>query len=280
MTTTHDWDDSLEEQEAINELNRTSPGHPVQASNPTRAIRPSPVTPTPKAGNANPAVVSENAEMWNLATALSRADIIPKQYQGSPANVFVALDMAKRLGCGSMEIMQNTFVVHGTPGFSSKYIIGMANQKGPFTGPIHFAYTPGTNPSVTASAIVSATGERVEMTADMAMAKAEGWSKNKKYQTMPQLMLSYRAGTLLVRLYCPEVLLGLQTTEELQDVHAARTIDATIVSTALDKQEARLAPPEPEEKAKAPVDPENAPDDLSYHPKPAAENPDSLYDDD
>ena len=54
-------------------------------------------------------------------------------------------------------------------------------------------------------------------------------------------------------------------------------------STALDKQEARLAPPEPEEKEEAPIDPPNAPDDLKYDkPVPTPDmddNPTSLYGD-
>lgn len=162
------------------------------------------------------------AEMWSYAQALSRATVIPKAYQGQAANCFVALDMAQRLGVGVMEVMQNCFVVHGTPGFSSKWSIGMANKKGPFKGPIAFEYggAPG-NESATAFAIVEATGERVEFTADMAMAKAEKWTSNPKYRSMPKLMLSYRAATLLIRLYCPEVLLGMQTADELEDTHAA-----------------------------------------------------------
>lgn len=165
-----------------------------------------------------PAKPGGGEEMWRYASALAKASIIPKDYRGQTANCFVALDMAQRLGAGVMEIMQNTFVVHGTPGFSAKYAIGMANKKGPFKGPIAFEYsgTPG-NESVTAYATVAETGDRVEFTADMAMAKAEGWSKNTKYKSMPKLMLSYRAATLLIRLYCPEVLLGMQTAEELEE---------------------------------------------------------------
>lgn len=170
------------------------------------------------------AIQADNAgaQMWKYASALAKATIVPKSFQGQPANCFVALDMAQRLGAGVMEVMQNTYVVHGTPGFSAKYAIGMANKKGPFKGPIAFEYggTPG-NESVTAYAIVEATGERVEFTADMAMAKAEKWSSNPKYKSMPKLMLSYRAATLLIRLYCPEVLLGMQTTEELEDMHVS-----------------------------------------------------------
>ena len=52
------------------------------------------------------------------------------------------------------------------------------------------------------------------------MAKKEGWySKNgSKWQTMEDLMLRYRAATFFGRLYTPDLLMGMQTKEELDDV--------------------------------------------------------------
>ena len=177
--------------------------------------------------NAVAAGGNQAAEMWKFAQALSRATIIPKAYQQQPANCFVALDMAQRLGTGVMEIMQNTYVVHGTPGFSAKYVIGMCNQRGPFKGPIQFDWNPDPkNSSVTAWATVRETDQRVEFTVDMNMAKAEGWTSNSKYKSLPQSMLSYRAGVQLVRLYAPETMLGMQTAEELED---ARAVQASVV---------------------------------------------------
>ena len=162
-------------------------------------------------------------QLWDFANALSRSTIIPKAFQGNAANCFVALDMANRLGASPMEIMQNVYVVHGTPGFSAKYAIGMANKSGVFKGPICFEETgKGDNLSVTAYAIVRETGQRVEFTCDMNMAKAEKWSTNPKYKTMPGLMLRYRAATLLIRTSCPEVLLGMQTADELEDVRYSK----------------------------------------------------------
>ena len=51
------------------------------------------------------------------------------------------------------------------------------------------------------------------------MAKDEGWySKNgSKWQTMEDLMLRYRAATFFGRLYTPDLLMGMQTKEELDD---------------------------------------------------------------
>ena len=168
--------------------------------------------------------VNKGKEMWDMANALSRSTIIPKAFQGQAANCFVALDMANRMGASPMEIMQNIYVVHGTPGFSAKYAIAMANKSGVFKGPIGFEQSgSGSSLCVTAFAIVRETGQRVEFTADMAMAKAEKWDSNPKYKSgLAALMLKYRSATLLIRTTCPEVLLGMHTADELEDVRYAK----------------------------------------------------------
>ena len=177
----------------------------------------------------SPVPTDKGAEMWRYAQALSKANIIPKTFQGHAANCFVAMDMANRLGVGVMEIMQNTYVVHGTPGFSARYTIAMCNNSGVFKGPICWTESgKGDDLSVTAYAYVAATGERVEYTVDMAMAKAEKWTTNPKYRTMPSLMLKYRSGSTLVKLYNPGCLLGMQTAEELEDMRHASAAPAVI----------------------------------------------------
>jgi hypothetical protein len=54
----------------------------------------------------------------------------------------------------------------------------------------------------------------------MAMAKKEGWAtkSGSKWQTMPELMIRYRAAAFWGRLYIPELLVGIQTEEEVVDV--------------------------------------------------------------
>jgi hypothetical protein len=50
------------------------------------------------------------------------------------------------------------------------------------------------------------------------MAKLEGWTRNSKYQSMPELMLRNRAATFFGRQYIPDLLLGVQTSEEVVDI--------------------------------------------------------------
>ena len=54
----------------------------------------------------------------------------------------------------------------------------------------------------------------------MQMAKDEGWStkSGSKWRTMPEQMMKYRAAAFFARVYCPNVLMGFQTTDEINDV--------------------------------------------------------------
>ena len=54
----------------------------------------------------------------------------------------------------------------------------------------------------------------------MAMAAAEGWlnKPGSKWKTMPVQMMHYRAAAFFARIHCSDILLGLPTYEEVQDV--------------------------------------------------------------
>jgi len=61
------------------------------------------------------------------------------------------------------------------------------------------------------------------------MAKAEGWfQKNgSKWQTMPEQMLRYRAASFFGKLYAPEILMGMSTSDELHDIIEGEIDDGT-----------------------------------------------------
>ena len=133
------------------------------------------------------------------------------------ANGVLVMNMAARLNEDPLTVAQNIYFVSGKPGWSSSYMIGKANQHGVFENPISWDITgKGETLSVTAFAELASTGKRVEATCDMAMAKAEGWTKNSKYQSMPEQMLRYRSATFLIRLYCPEVMVGVPAQIEIE----------------------------------------------------------------
>ena len=60
----------------------------------------------------------------------------------------------------------------------------------------------------------------------MDMARREGWlSKNgSKWQTMPELMMKYRAQSFFINEFFPEVKYGLKTSDEAEDISAAEIV--------------------------------------------------------
>lgn len=152
-----------------------------------------------------------------VAKVLASSALVPKHFQGNVADCLIALQIARRLNEEPMTVLQNLYVVSGRPGWSSAYMIARARRSGVFSGPITWR-TAGQNGdlAVTAVAHLSDTGEEVTATADMRMAKAEGWTKNQKYASMPEHMLRWRSAAMLIRLYAPEVMIGLPIIEEVE----------------------------------------------------------------
>ena len=69
----------------------------------------------------------------------------------------------------------------------------------------------------------------------MQMAADEGWlnKPGSKWKTMPRQMMMYRAAAFFARAHCPEVLLGIQTVEEVQDVRGYED-EKKVVTISLD----------------------------------------------
>jgi hypothetical protein len=170
------------------------------------------------------------------------------------ANCAVALNMASRMGADPLLIMQNLHVIEGRPSWSSQFVIASINQCGRFS-PLRFELTePGEETAVDyvytewidrkpvekkgtlkvrhqeciAWAIEKETKQRIDgPTISIQMALDEGWlqKKGSKWRTMQEVMLRYRAASMFGKLYAPELLMGLQTSEESQDIKEAEIIE-------------------------------------------------------
>lgn len=169
-----------------------------------------------------------------IAKALAQSTLIPQQFQGQQgfANCLVALNIARRMQMDPLMVMQNLHIIHGRPSWSSQFIIGLINGCGRFS-PLRYELTgKGDTLACTAVATELSTGQELrgpEVT--MAMAKREGWATKtgSKWQTMPELMIRYRAAAFWGRLYIPDLLVGIQTQEEVLDVEP---VDITPVKPA------------------------------------------------
>lgn len=173
------------------------------------------------------------AQAQRAAELLSKSQMIPDQYRNNLPDCFIALASANRLNVDVFAFMQSSYVVHGRPGIEAKLVIALVNTRGPFDGPIQWKMEGVDNDrKCTAYARHAKTKELCEFTLTWEMVVAEGWNKKKgsmesKWTTLPDLMFRYRSATFLARLYCPEVIQGITTVEELTDIQMAVTSDGT-----------------------------------------------------
>lgn len=154
-----------------------------------------------------------------MAESLAKSDLIPDNYKGKPESCLIAIDVARQIGARSpLFVMQNLFVVKGKPSWSGQYCdaIVRANFKkvkaelsgeGDDRGCQVTAYDQNDN---------FCEGTKVTIR----MAKQEGWfsKTGSKWQTIPDLMLQYRAFAFFARVHCPDKLLGIHDEFENVDI--------------------------------------------------------------
>lgn len=153
------------------------------------------------------------------AKALLASDLLPTPFKGNIGNTLIALEYAKRLDMPPLAIMQSMYVIHGKPAFDAKFFIAQIVRR---YGQIHYDMTgQGDERTCLVWVTCPTTGEKiVGPEVSIKMAKAEGWDNKSgsKWPTMPDLMLSYRAAAFFARLYLPDLILGLQTVDEIRDI--------------------------------------------------------------
>src|ERR1035441_5913174 len=179
--------------------------------------------------------------MQRQATAMSKSELVPKEYRGNVPNCMIALEVADRVSASPLMVMQNLAIIHGRPSWSSTFIISAINSCGRFKtlrfkivkedAPRDFSYDifetewigKEKKPKVVKknSRILNKTciawttdagGEVLESPeVSIEMACVEGWydKSGSKWKTMPDLMLRYRSAAFFGRLYAPDVLMGM-----------------------------------------------------------------------
>ena len=157
---------------------------------------------------------------YQMAKGLSQSTIVPQQFQNNPSNCLIALEQAQRLNMSPMQVMQNLYVIQGRPSWSSSFLIAMINSSHIFDIELQYEEEEKDGKPYSCLVWTEKDGRRINgMHVTMDMAEKEGWTKKNgsKWNTLPALMLRYRAVSFFARLQCPEISLGMYTQEEMYD---------------------------------------------------------------
>ena len=178
-----------------------------------------------------------------MAASLADRDTAPPLYRGKLGNCLVALEISHRMGMSIFQVMHNLNLIHGQPNWKSQFIIGLIQGCGRFES---FDYDE-TPESCQCFAVHKTTGKQVSgQKVTLEMAKAEGWTRNSKWRTMPETMLRYRAASSFGRFHIPDLILGIQTVEEVEVLEAdVKLIEPKSSLTADEVNELLVLSPEP-----------------------------------
>jgi len=172
-----------------------------------------------------------------VAEKVSQSNILPDTFKGKAGDVLIALDMAQRLRMNPLHVMQGIVIVHGRPTFSGQFYASLIKASGEF---VKYDYDEketgetvkeigGRKNRACRVVAVRPNGEKVAGPwVDYQMAVKDGWAtrSGSKWQTMPELMLRYRAASFFVRTCCPDAAMGLRDEYEQDDIARAVAVRA------------------------------------------------------
>lgn len=164
---------------------------------------------------------------WRIASQLAKSTIIPDNYKGKPENVVIALGMAQKMDIDPFTVMQNLNIVKGKTAWSGSFCRTLIEKSNKFEN-INLEYVGKKGQDDYGCKVVATRkidGRIIDgPLVDIKMAKLEHWTTNSKWNSMPELMLSYRALSFFARVHCPEALNGIYTTEEIEDISQVKKV--------------------------------------------------------
>lgn len=174
------------------------------------------------------------AELDIFAQRAARSGMVPAAYAGKPDAIFIAVQMGSELGLAPMQALQNIAVINGRPAVWGDAMPGLCRQS-PICDDIE-EWFEGDGTTLAAHCKATRAGKKpITQCFSVDDAKKAGlWSKAGPWTQYPRRMLQMRARGFALRDAFPDVLRGLISAEEAQDIprdnFAGTTINAEPVT--------------------------------------------------
>jgi hypothetical protein len=167
-------------------------------------------------------------EALRMAEIMSKASIVPKDYQGNPGNILVAIQWGAEIGLPPLQAMQNLAVINGRPALWGDAVIALVRGSGLLESIQEEIF------SDVCTCTVKRRGEPpATRSFSVEDAKRAGlYGKQGPWQQYPKRMLQMRARAWALRDVFPDVLRGVHVAEEAQDMPNERPMgQAEVIST-------------------------------------------------
>jgi len=163
-----------------------------------------------------PQTMTEAIEFSNM---LSRSQMVPKNYQNKPEDVLVAVQWGYEIGLAPLQALQNISVINGKPSVYGDAAMALV-QASPVCEDVQESIEgDGTSNPVAICRVKRRGRSEVVSKYSVEDAKRAGlWGKQGPWSQYPKRMLQMRARGFALRDAFPDVLKGLITAEEAQDM--------------------------------------------------------------
>ena len=149
---------------------------------------------------------------------------IPAHLRGSPGDCFAILLQSARWGMDPYAVSQKTHLVNGTLGYEAQLVIAVVNANAPIVGRLKFEWfgpwekvSNGKTDKSDAGVRVFATLRGDDEPSELKITMAQSGVRNSPlWADDPRQQLAYLAAKRWARLYCPDVILGVYTPDELE----------------------------------------------------------------
>jgi len=161
-------------------------------------------------------------QAMRLAEMLSGSNLVPKAYQGKPADVLVACQWGAEIGLQPLQALQNIAVINNIPAVWGDAVVALVRASGQCEY-IKQEYDDATR---TATCRVKRKGQPEEVrTFSYEDANLAGHLNKQTYKANLKRMLSVRARAFALRDVFADVLKGLKVAEEVEDYAEEREIN-------------------------------------------------------
>ena len=156
-------------------------------------------------------------EAQEFATTLSKSGLVPKDFQGKPANILVAVQWGYEIGLAPMQALQNIAVINGRPSLWGDSLLALVKQHKNFAGCRE--WMEGTIAFCEIKRMLN-NGEVEATLAQFSEADAQKaglLNKQGPWRQYPKRMMQLRARGFAIRDAFPDAIKGLITAEEAMD---------------------------------------------------------------
>jgi hypothetical protein len=170
-------------------------------------------------------------EAIRFADLISRSDMVPAHFKGKPANILLAVQWGREIGLGPLQALNNIAVINGRPSLWGDAMMALVRGSGVCLYVRETMEGDGdTLTAVCRSRRKDDDGEHVTRFSVADAKKAGLWGKQGPWQQHPRRMLQMRARGFNLRDHFPDVLRGVISAEEAQDIPADPVRNQTTVS--------------------------------------------------